>query len=132
MESNYTYCRISDIHEDPRNHNLILNYFDENAVRQQAVFDMAVLSVGMEISESVRDLGRRLGIELDEYGFCHTVKFNPLETSRSGIFAVGPFREPKDIPESVIEASGAAGSRSHSSGKGSLFAHHKTGISTGA
>ncbi len=35
-------------------------------------------------------------------------KFNPLETSRDGIYAVGPFREPKDIPKSVIEASGAA------------------------
>ena len=31
-----------------------------------------------------------------------------LETSRPGIYAVGPFREPKDIPESVVEASGAA------------------------
>ena len=71
-------------------------------------FDLVVLSVGMEISESVRALGKRLGVELDEYGFCHTVQFNPIETSRSGIYAVGPFREPKDIPESVVEASGAA------------------------
>jgi heterodisulfide reductase subunit A-like polyferredoxin len=45
---------------------------------------------------------------MDAYGFCHTVQFNPIETSRKGIFAVGPFREPKDIPESVVEASGAA------------------------
>ncbi len=71
-------------------------------------FDLVVLSVGMEISEPVRALGRRLGVELDEYGFCHTVQFNPVETSRPGIYAVGPFREPKDIPESVVEASGAA------------------------
>ena len=62
----------------------------------------------MEISQSVRALGKRLGVELDEYGFCHTVQFNPVETSRPGIYAVGPFREPKDIPESVVEASGAA------------------------
>ncbi len=44
-------------------------------------FDQVVLSVGMEISDSVRALGARIGIELDEYGFCHTPKFNPLETS---------------------------------------------------
>jgi len=62
----------------------------------------------MEISEPVRALGRRLGVELDEYGFCHMVQFNPVETTRPGIYAVGPFREPKDIPESVVEASGAA------------------------
>ncbi|MEE9617293.1 MAG: FAD-dependent oxidoreductase, partial [Anaerolineae bacterium] len=71
-------------------------------------FDLVVLSVGMEISEGVRELGRRMGVELDEYGFCRTLPFEPLQTSRPGIFAVGPFREPKDIPESVIEASGAA------------------------
>ena len=69
---------------------------------------MVVLSVGMEMSDSVKDLGARLGIELDEYGFCHTPQFNPLESSRPGIYAVGPFREPKDIPESVVEAGGAA------------------------
>ena len=71
-------------------------------------FDLVVLSVGMEISEFVRDLGRNLNIELDKHGFCKTNQFNPIETSRPGIFAIGPFREPKDIPEFVIEASSAA------------------------
>jgi len=56
----------------------------------------------------VRDLGRRLGVELDEYGFCHTSLFQPVESSRPGIFAAGPFREPKDIPETVVEAGAAA------------------------
>ncbi len=104
----YTRCRISDLHEDPDTHDLILRYFDENGQLQRERFDLVSLSVGMEISPQVRELGQRLGIELDEYGFCHTVQFNPLETSRAGIYAVGPFREPKDIPESIVEASGAA------------------------
>ena len=106
----YHRCRISALHEDPQTHSLILQYQDEDGNRHQEYFDMAVLSVGMEISEPVRELGRQLGLELDEYGFCHTVQFNPVETSRPGIYAVGPFREPKDIPESVIEASSAAAS----------------------
>ena len=105
---NYIRCRISSLHEDPRTHDLIVHYLDEDGALCEERFDMAVLSVGMEIAEPVRDLGRRLGIEMDEYGFCRTTQFNPLETSRAGIFAVGPFREPKDIPESVVEASGAA------------------------
>ena len=88
--------------------NLILDYQGEDGQLYQLRFDMVVLSVGMEISEPVRELGRRLSIELDDYGFCHTPNFNPVETSRQGIYAVGPFREPKDIPESVVEASGAA------------------------
>ncbi len=109
----YTRCRISNVKENPATKNLILKYITDGAnndgsrVRQEE-FDMVVLSVGMEISDSVKALGHRLGIELDEYGFCHTVQFDPLQTSKPGIYAIGPFREPKDIPESVIEASGAA------------------------
>ena len=106
----YTRCRISNIFEDPDNDDLILEYQDEDGHLCLEKFDMVVLSVGMEISPSVRELGERLGIALDDYGFCHTVGFDPLETSASGIYAIGPFREPKDIPESVIEASGAVAS----------------------
>jgi heterodisulfide reductase subunit A-like polyferredoxin len=104
----YIRCRVSCVREDPQTHNLWITYQDENNQLQAHEFDLVVLSVGMEISPEVRNLGRRLGIELDEYGFCHTVQFSPVQTSRPGIYAVGPFREPKDIPESVVEASGAA------------------------
>jgi heterodisulfide reductase subunit A-like polyferredoxin len=104
----YHRCRVSGLREDPDNRDLILTYWDESGELKRERFDMVVLSVGMEISEPVRELGRRLGVELDDYGFCHTTLFSPLETSRPGIFAAGPFREPKDIPESVVEASGAA------------------------
>jgi heterodisulfide reductase subunit A len=109
----YTRCRLSDVKEDPHTRNLVVRYVSPYEGDNQLVeeeFDLVVLSVGMEISESVQDLGRRLGVELDPYGFCHTTLFDPLQTSRAGIYAAGPFREPKDIPETVIEASGAAAS----------------------
>ncbi len=106
----YHHCRVSGLQEDPGTHDLILSVADELGRPVQERFDMVVLSVGMEISHSARRLAQRLGVELDEDGFCRTVSLNPLETSLPGIFAVGPFREPKDIPESVIEASGAAAS----------------------
>ena len=105
---NYTRARIGELHEDPGSRELSLEFHDESGQRVSEKFDMVVLSVGMEISDSVRELGNRLGVALDEYGFCHSVRFNPIETNRQGIYAVGPFREPKDIPESVVEASGAA------------------------
>ena len=122
----YTRCRVSEIKENPNTNNLIVRYVTDERLEDadqdngkspltnspplitEEEFDMVVLSVGMEISDSVKALGRQLGVELDEYGFCHTARFNPLETSRPGIYAIGPFREPKDIPESVIDASGAA------------------------
>jgi heterodisulfide reductase subunit A-like polyferredoxin len=105
----YHRCRISAILEDPTTGDLVLRSLQETGELLNERFDLVVLSVGMEISPTVRELGRQLEIQLDEYGFCHTVKFNPVETTRPGIYAIGPFREPKDIPESVVEASGAAG-----------------------
>jgi len=109
----YTRCRLSDVKEDPQTGNLVVRYFAPYAGASepvQAEFDLVVLSVGMEISPRVKQLGRSLGVELDDYGFCHTTLFDPLQTSRPGIYVAGPFREPKDIPETVIEASGAAAS----------------------
>ena len=106
----YTRCRISALHEDPSDGNLIVRYapgMDEPGVIEEA-FDLVVLSVGMEMSPAVRRLAGDLGVELDEYGFCHTALFDPVQTSRPGIYAAGPFREPKDIPETVVEASAAA------------------------
>ncbi|MFU8855890.1 MAG: FAD-dependent oxidoreductase [Deferrisomatales bacterium] len=103
----YERCRVSRLTEDPASGALTVRYVRDGALRQEP-FDLVVLSVGMEVSPSVRELGGRLGVELDEYGFCHTTLFNPLESSRPGVFVAGPFREPKDIPETVVEASGAA------------------------
>jgi heterodisulfide reductase subunit A-like polyferredoxin len=104
----YSRCRISGIKEQPLNNNLLLRYLDDSGSVMEEEFDLVVLSVGMEISQGVRDLGHRLGVALDDYGFCQTVRFDPLQTSRPGIYAVGPFREPKDIPDSLVEASAAA------------------------
>jgi len=107
----YTRCRLSDIKEDPKTKNLTVRYsrpYEGSSALEEESFDLVVLSVGMEISDSVKELGRSLGIELDDYGFCHTTLFDPLQSSRPGVFVAGPFREPKDIPETVVEASGAA------------------------
>jgi len=48
---------------------------------------MVVLSSGMEIAASTRELADRLGVEVDRNGFCKTVQYNPLQTSREGFYA---------------------------------------------
>jgi len=80
---------------------------EDNQIREQQ-FDLVVLSVGMEPAASVRDITSRFGIELNKFGFCATDRLLPLETSRPGVFVAGAFQEPKDIPETVTQASGAA------------------------
>jgi heterodisulfide reductase subunit A len=71
-------------------------------------FDLVVLSVGMESLADAQTLAEGTGIELDTRGFCLTRGFHPVETTRPGVFACGTFTEPKDIPDSVIQSSGAA------------------------
>ena len=53
-------------------------------------------------------MAARLGVNLNRFGFCETETFTPLATSREGIYVCGAFQSPKDIPETVAQASGAA------------------------
>jgi len=71
-------------------------------------FEMVVLSAGFQPSGEAVELAQRLGIELNTYHFAETTSFEPVKTSREGIYVCGAFRDPKDIPISVMEASAAA------------------------
>ncbi|RLI10843.1 heterodisulfide reductase, partial [Candidatus Bathyarchaeota archaeon] len=105
----FVRCRVPRIYEDPRTHNLIIRYLDlDTGTIKEEEFDLVVLAVGFRPPEGFEELARALGIELNEFGFCKTSEFGPLETSRPGIFVCGAFSGPKDIPDSVAEASGAA------------------------
>ncbi|MCF7975733.1 MAG: FAD-dependent oxidoreductase [Phycisphaerae bacterium] len=92
----------------PGSQDLRLKYVGEDARIREEEYDLVVLSVGMEPQPSARACAEQLGIELNDYGFCHTDRFTPTMTSRPGVFVAGAFQEPKDIPETVIQASGAA------------------------
>jgi heterodisulfide reductase subunit A len=88
----------------------LLRYIDETGRRVEETFDIVVLSVGLGVSTTGRDLAKTMGIELGGYGFAETNSFEPVKTSRSGIYVCGSFQAAKDIPSSVIEASASAGS----------------------
>ena len=74
---------------------------------------MVVLSVGTEPPKEAQGLAQAMGIELNPFGFCMTDKFTPLETSQPGVFVCGTFSSPKEIAETIIDASGAAGEVMH-------------------
>ncbi len=71
-------------------------------------FDMVVLSTGFKVSRDVQDLAVKLGVELNEHHFAKTDSFSPVATSRPGIYVCGMFESPKDIPETMVQASAAA------------------------
>jgi heterodisulfide reductase subunit A len=103
----FTRCRIASIEEDPKTNDLILTYIKDGKKKQEK-FNLVVLSLGFTPPHSAKKLNEKLGIKLNEYGFCDTKLFSPLETSKPGIFVSGAFSSPKDIPMTVADASGAA------------------------
>jgi len=108
----YVRCAISRVVEDPQTKNLWITYIDDAGEIKEEEFDLVVLSVGMVPSASTKELAKNVGIELDAYGFAKTDSLAPLATSRSGMFVCGVFQGPKDIPETVAQASGAAAAAS--------------------
>jgi len=73
--------------------------------------DMVVLAMAAVPNESIEELAKKLRISTDEHGWLTEAhpKLRPLETLTAGIFLAGSAQGPKDIPESVSQASGAAG-----------------------
>ena len=87
---------------------LEIRYITDNGELKTEVFDMIVLSIGLEVSPEVMDLAKQLNIETTPGNFCQTPTFSPVDTSQKGIFVCGAFQGPKDIPQSVIDSSAAA------------------------
>jgi len=104
------------------NKGVVMTYFTDDGEQLTESFDMAVLSVGLEAPEDAKDLAGKFEIELDKYRFAQTTGFEPVMSTRQGVFVTGAFQGPKDIPQSVTEASSAACEAANllSAAKGSL------------
>lgn len=104
----YIKSMPSRVLQVPGSRDVRLRYTDEQFKTVERDFDLVVLAVGLDPKPNVSAGMAQLGIELNEFGFCKTNRFSPLETSRPGVFVAGAFQEPKDIPETVTQASAAA------------------------
>jgi heterodisulfide reductase subunit A len=105
-----TYRRAmpSSVHQLQQTKELVLSYAGEDGRWQEEAFDLVVLAIGFAPPEGMQVLAREMGVKLNEYGFAATDGYHPMQTARPGVFVAGAFREPKDIPETVTEAAGAA------------------------
>ncbi len=100
-------CMVSKVREQFKTKNLLITYLDEEGKFVDEEFELVILSVGMVPAKSTMEMAKRMGVELDTYGFCRTKPFEPTSTSRPGVYVCGAFQGPKDIPETVTQASGA-------------------------
>lgn len=101
-------CRPPVIEEVPESKDIRIRYEDHNGKLIIEDFNLAVLSVGLEPSAEAQKTAQLLGLELDRHGFCQTGEFSPVTTSKPGIYVCGAFQAPRDIPETVMQASAAA------------------------
>ncbi|MEM2934434.1 MAG: FAD-dependent oxidoreductase [Methanocellales archaeon] len=99
-------CRVPVI-ESTSNGKLAVSYVDENDEGKKEFFDLVVLSAGQAAPRGWEKFSRIFNIELNEWGFAKTKAFNPVESTRKGIYVCGSFTEPKDIPDAITEASAA-------------------------
>ncbi|MCF8110263.1 MAG: FAD-dependent oxidoreductase [Desulfobacteraceae bacterium] len=105
---NFVRSRVHTITPVQGSDELELRYAAENGDIKTDKFDIVVLSIGLQIPPELIAMSRDLGIDLSPGNFCQTTTFDPVATSRQGIFACGAFQGPKDIPQSVIDSSAAA------------------------
>jgi heterodisulfide reductase subunit A len=93
---------------DGTDEDLLISYEDEAGKLREEQYDMVVVSTALAANPRVVEMAKRIGVTTDEQGFVKTDKFEPVLTDRPGIYACGAMTEPKDIPETVTEATGVA------------------------
>lgn len=81
---------------------------EDKSANQSEEFDMVVLSTGFRVADDVKELAQKLGLELNAGNFPQTDAFNPVATAVPGVYVSGVIQSPKDIPETLVQASAAA------------------------
>jgi heterodisulfide reductase subunit A len=104
----YIRCRVPKVEEVPGTRNLVVQYLSDGDRKFTQEYDLVVLSVGMQPPRDIKTIAERLGVELNRFDFCRTSAFTPVASSREGVYVAGAVAEPKDIPETVMQASAAA------------------------
>jgi heterodisulfide reductase subunit A2 len=104
----FVRCRVNGVEAEGAGGDLRLSYVNEQGRQIEEFYDMVVLSVGLETPKHVLELAHTADIKLTADNFAATPDFQPVQTSRQGIFTCGALAGPKDIPQSVVEGSAAA------------------------
>ena len=116
---------VTDIAETPgEKGKLIIQYEDpiQAGLKRRLPVDMVVLSTAMEPQPDVQDISRIFNINRSADGFFleRHPKLDPIATATAGIFVIGCCQGPKDIPDTVAQASAAAAEVLSNIGQGNI------------
>ncbi len=101
-------ARPHTINPGKNNMGVQMGYVTESGEKIEEDFDMVVLSIGLCAPKDAVSLSSTFGFDLNHYNFAKTTCFDPVKSSKQGVFVGGTFRSAKAIPRSVTEASAAA------------------------
>ncbi|MFX1306674.1 MAG: 4Fe-4S binding protein [Promethearchaeota archaeon] len=108
----YIRGRISEVFEGDY-HNIIVRAEDTLLQRQVEIeTDLLVLSIGLQCRDDMEEIARIFNVQRTEDGFLMEAhpKLRPVDTLTEGVFVAGTVQGPKDIPDTVAQAKGAAAS----------------------
>jgi len=108
MGIRFIRCRVPRVMQNFKTKEVAFHSVSDQSGIINENFDLVVLSAGQSPSGHLGTVADRLGLELTPSGFCRTGSFSPVESNRAGIFVCGTASGPKDIAESLTEASAAA------------------------
>jgi heterodisulfide reductase subunit A len=107
----YLRGKVSRVFRDEKNDKMIVWGVDTlTGKKVEIAADMVVLAMAAVPSEGIKELTKKLKITTDAFGFINEAhpKLRPIDTATRGIFLAGCSQSPKDIPDTVAQASGAA------------------------
>ncbi len=104
----YVRSLISRVVPNPEDDTLNIFYATPDNQLKEETYDMVVLSVGLCANASSVQLAKRLGLTINEHAFCASDPLDIVATAKPGIYVCGAAQSPKDIPDSVQQASSAA------------------------
>ena len=111
MGIKYIRGKVAELEENPENKKVILRA--EDTLSRQVIeseFDLVVLSTGLQLSNSSEKIINFLKLTKSSDGFLQEAhpKYKPVDTNIEGVFIAGTAQGPKDIPDTVAQASAAA------------------------
>ncbi len=107
----YIRAKPSELREDTKTKDLLVDYEDTQTGEMKSLqAELVVLCTALAPAQDNRKLAETLAIEVDEYGFFEVPNQLqvPLDSTSPGIFLCGCCQGPKDIPDSIAQAKGAA------------------------
>ncbi len=105
---NFIRSRVAEIEEGSNPGDVRLKVTEGDDGFTDPEYDMVVLASGMAPTDKMKNQLQNLNVRTNKYGFAANDEFDPLATSREGVYTCGVVNGPKDIPESVMGASGSA------------------------